>query len=187
MVNRGGAIDDYKSRRHREHCPLGSTNRSCRRGLVEGTEGGGRTQTRPNTGRTCRSLTLALFRSLLCTLACTFSTCFVFNRNPGGMAGLATSASISSFITWSACSGHRSLNGIRTLTTYTGARKSNLPNRRLLGRTITGSSQIPKVRFVDFTCSVFPAYPQIPPLATSETFMLQHPHRRPGTRIKSWV
>ena len=65
------------------------------------------------------------------------------------MAGLATSAGISSFITWSACSGHRSLNGIRTLATYTGAHKGNIPNRRLLGRTATiiGSSSIPRVRF----------------------------------------
>ena len=40
MVNRGGAIDDYKSRRRRERCPLGSTDRrSCKRGPVEGTEG----------------------------------------------------------------------------------------------------------------------------------------------------
>ena len=100
------------------------------------------------------ALTLALSRSLLCTLACVFSSCFVFNCNPGGMAGLATSASISSFITWSACSGHRSLHGIRTLTIYTGARKSNLPSRRLLARTatITGAPPIPRVRLLNFTC-----------------------------------
>jgi len=42
MVNRGGAIDNYKSRRRRERCPLGSTDRrSCRQGPVEETEGGG--------------------------------------------------------------------------------------------------------------------------------------------------
>lgn len=76
------------------------------------------------------------------------------------MAGLATSASISSFVTWSTCSGHRSLNGIRTLVTYTGARKSNLPNCRLLDRTATinGPSAVPRVRL---SIHVFPSLPPL--------------------------
>jgi len=103
------------------------------------------TQTRPNTGRTCHPVTLTLPLSALYSCLCLLF--LRFNRNPGGMAGLATSASISSFITWSACSSHRSLNGIRTLTTYAGARKTLPPNRRLLDRTVTatGPSQIHRV------------------------------------------
>lgn len=79
------------------------------------------------------------------TPCCTLR-CFVSNRNPGVMAGLATSASISSFITWSTCSGHRSLNGLRSLATYTAAHRNNL--RRVLDRatTVTGPAQISRVR-----------------------------------------
>lgn len=65
------------------------------------------------------------------------------------MAGLATSASISSFISWSTCSGHRSLAGLRSLATHAGTRRSNIANRRLLDRTatVTGASQIHKRHF----------------------------------------
>lgn len=110
--------------------------------------GTSRTQTGPNTGRTLPDVTL--FRSLFCTPACIFPSCFVLNCTQSGMAGLGTSAGISSFITWSTCSGHRSLNSLRTFATYTGARKNNPPNRRLLGRTatVTSPSTIPRVRFL---------------------------------------
>ena len=79
--------------------------------------------------------------------ACIF--CSVFNRNPGVMAGLATSAGISSFITWSTCSGHRSLTCLRSLTTYTGARRGHLATHRPLDKAVTvnGPSQISRVCF----------------------------------------
>ena len=108
----------------------------------------GRIQTRPNTGRKLsESDPETLVSSLFFTLACIF--CSVFNRNPGVMAGLATSAGISSFITWSTCSGHRSLTCLRSLTTYTGARRGHLATHRPLDKAVTvnGPSQISRVRF----------------------------------------
>ena len=82
------------------------------------------------------------------------------------LCGPAISAGISSFITWSGCSGHRSLNDIRTLAAYTGTHKDNIPNRRLLGRTATiiGSSSIPRVRF-----SIH-AFLRLPPLTLKPTY-----------------
>ena len=127
---------------------------------------------------------LPFTRSSFCTPCCTLR-CFIFNRNLGVMAGLATSASISSFITWSTCSGHRSLNGLRSLTTYTAARRTNLPNRRVLDRAaaVTGPFQISRVCFIS-RASFGPTDTAPHLLETSDTSMLQHHSQCLRTRIK---
>lgn len=98
------------------------------------------------------------------------------------MAGLATSASISSFITWGTCSGHRSLNGIRTLATYAGTRKSNTPNRSLLNRTATvsGPSPISRVRFsISLVSSSAPLTLKPPPVGNQRHFHTSTPVSAP--------
>lgn len=124
-----------------------------RRRLGEETEGSGLVGGKVDTNKTKHRKELSFstvytLQSLLCTPGRTVR-CFTLNRNPGVMAGLATSAGISSFITWSTCSGHRSLNGLRSFATYAAARRSNIPNRRVLDRAShsTGPSQISRVCF----------------------------------------
>ena len=143
----------------------------------------GGTQTGPNTGRTCHFHRL---HSLFCTPGRTLP-CFIFNRSPGVMAGLPTSASISSFITWSTCSGHRSLHGLRSFATFAAARRSNLPNRGVLDRTsiTTGPSQNFRVRsLISRVSPSGPADAALRLLETSGTSVLQHLCQHPGTRIK---
>ena len=131
---------------------------------------------------------LTLFRYLLCTPP--VSSPASFNPSPGVMTGLAAATSISSFITWSTCSGHRSLNGLRTLATYRGADKSYLPNRRLLYRTatVTGPSQTHRVCFLSSCISLpCPTNSTLYSGGTSDSSMLRRPYQRPRTHTKCSV